>query len=198
MSSDPVDKRLANACWAGAGKSSKSVRLPPDESDHSEWAQLAIMQSKWQRGAPKTGLNYSNGGFELEVCNQRCLISGQTTPSILLDGHRLDPGSDNELVCWHSDDDIDYLEVQLVFDDQVTLQRQLILIRDDKVLLLIDSLTSERDCAIDYECTIPIAPGAGYIGGVVFNLDFNNSFIHHPEVFRYRIERIQSVKSMET
>jgi hypothetical protein len=80
---------------------------------------------------------------------------------VRLDGERLSPAKDAswEEVCWHSDDDADYLELEIELTRGVRVQRQMLLARDDRFLLLADAVLGVESGALDYTSTLPLVEG---------------------------------------
>ena len=62
------------------------------------------------------------------------------------------------MVCWHSDQHADYLELEIEFENEVVLQRQLLLLREDELFLVMDSISSMNDFEIEYRCEFPLPP----------------------------------------
>ena len=59
---------------------------------------------------------------------------------LTVDGNQLTPQSDWESVCWVSDDDVDYLELEIELDHGWKLQRQFLLAREDLFLFVADAI----------------------------------------------------------
>jgi hypothetical protein len=62
-------------------------------------------------------------------------------------------------VCWHSDADADYLELQLTFDGNLRVERQALLSRNDHLLFLADTVFDPAGNALDYRSRLPLAAG---------------------------------------
>ena len=67
-----------------------------------------------------------------------------------------------EEICWHSDADVDYLELRLPLLDGWKLERQMLLGRKDSCLLLADALIGPRDADVPpselrYAGSLPLA-----------------------------------------
>jgi hypothetical protein len=72
-----------------------------------------------------------------------------------MNGERLSPTGNWEQVCWESDDDGDYLELELDLAGQITVQRHMLLSRKDGFLFLADALFGIQQGTIDYRSVIP-------------------------------------------
>ncbi len=74
-----------------------------------------------------------------------------------LDGQQLSPQSPWEELCWISDDDVDYLELQQSFAEGVSIQRHLLFARDDAFVFFADAVLGEKAAAIEYRLALPLA-----------------------------------------
>jgi hypothetical protein len=98
---------------------------------------------------------------ELRVGEAR-LWSGLCNPSVSLDGQPSPLESDWEQICWESDGDMDYLELEVDLSARWRVQRHLLLARADRILFLADAVLGERRAAIDYRLRLPLTGEAGF------------------------------------
>ncbi len=59
-------------------------------------------------------------------------------------------------LCWVSDDDVDYLELEIEFSPGLRVERHLLLARNDRFLLLADAVLASRPTAIQYRGVLPL------------------------------------------
>ena len=130
-------------------------------SEYSEWAELAVMRCGWRPSDPL--LAVKSGGQEtildLSFGKQR-LLQGPWEVQMRCDDASLQPPADHEFeeVCWFSDEDCDYLELELELADGFKLQRQMLLGRQDRFLYLADAVISDGQSGrLSYEASIPLA-----------------------------------------
>jgi hypothetical protein len=105
------------------------------------------------------------GAAEVRVelaCSRDRLLCGAWQAEIRVDGRPVAPRGSWVEVCWVSDEDSDYLELEVALSDQVRLQRQMLLAREDRLLLLADVVLGERAAVIEYRGTIPLADEAQF------------------------------------
>ncbi len=163
LTSDRGDRRLLASCLQ------KSVRLPklkrktakfrlPAESSISEWAEVGVLQKGWCRGSPKVGMNFDGGKFQLELCQWHTWIGGNCTPTISIDDQIQDSTSEVDVNCNLRFDHADFVELQVAFGEW-RLQRQVLLLRDDDLLLIGDNLVGPQSKRIEYSCSYPLGPG---------------------------------------
>lgn len=138
----------------------------PDPAAHAEAAAAAILRSGWERSDVRLACTYDERQVRLELgAGRETLLEGVWGLEVRLAGRPLEQESDWEQVCWYSDADVDYLEIEARFQDEVRVQRQILLARHDRFLLLADAVltrATQRDAAsepaeIDYAALLPLA-----------------------------------------
>ena len=138
------------------------VDLLPSPADHSTWASVAVLQPAWGKNEPKLATSYGGQEFRIELSQQReLLLAGTWTPKLQLDGEALEPTSAWEELCWVSDKDIDYLELEIKLDRGVRIQRHLAMAREDHFLFVADAIFDCPDGTIDYCGRFSLAEDAG-------------------------------------
>lgn len=139
--------------------------LPPT-SIHSEWAGIGILRRQWRRGSEMLAVAYGDGPLlaEMQVGGE-ILWSADLTPSIVVDGQPATPAGPWEEVCWVTDEDVDYLELERALTGQVRLQRQMLLARQDRFLLMADAILCGRPRKLDYRLHVPLRKGVAMAPG---------------------------------
>jgi hypothetical protein len=146
---------------AGNGARSRKTRLdssrPVFQSDESR---LACLRSDWS-GATNLILVSHHGRFPtLEASLAGTMVfSGDWEIEFSLDGRAIEPG-EWTCVCWHSDHDGDYVELQSRVAD-VRIERQIFLSRTDDFALFADAVVCEQEARIDCVSRLALAPGCG-------------------------------------
>ena len=137
------------------GSVSKNGHLP-NPSEHSEWAELAILRSDWSRNSAfcVVGFNDATVRTELAIADT-VLLSGQDIPELTVDGQPANIESTWEEVCWESDDDIDYVELEATYDNGIKVQRQVLLAREDRFFFTADAIVGNSNANMDYKRVLP-------------------------------------------
>ncbi|HTU25441.1 MAG TPA: hypothetical protein VMF30_08595 [Pirellulales bacterium] len=118
---------------------------------HGDWAEMAVLQPGWQCGGPKLTLAYSDRSSRLELeFAGRLIFSGEWQFRLEAAGRPVTLDSTWQEVCWVSDEDVDYVEIEARLSDGFRLQRQVMLARKDRVLFLADAVIA------------PAAPAGGH------------------------------------
>ncbi len=154
---------LARLVEKGASKTRTNRRPRVRPSFEDEGASLAVLRPNWLTTAPRLGVVYGDVvRAELSV-GATCLWSGTWDVEVRVDGRAMPPRGDWEQVCWESDDDIDYLELVLKLQDEVSVERHIALARNENVLLLADAVLGIGEGTIDYRGTINLGGAATFV-----------------------------------
>ncbi len=130
---------------------------------NSEWAEFGLLRVNWERKSASLAVRYDADHLQAELnAGPRTLLAGTWETRITVAGRTLPAGSGWSCVCWESDDDVDYLELEMSLRDDVRLQRQLLLARRDGFLLIADALLSLKPAELELTSRFPFAPGIGY------------------------------------
>ncbi len=150
----------------GQGKIGKAARFSKTRAKRnrpvtqSDWAQLACLRNDWSFGA--NSLVVAHHGLcpliDLSACGIP-ILSGEWGIELNFDGEPAEISDDWECVCWHSDEDADYLELQLTIDDELTIARQALLSRKDDIAILADVVQRAGAKRIEYTCRLPLVNG---------------------------------------
>jgi hypothetical protein len=137
---------------------SRKVRgktLPPPALD-SEWAGIAVLRPDWSPTAQRLTASYGGRRVAIELSvDTKCLWSGIWELDVRFNDRPLEPLADWEQTCWVSDDDVDYLELELQLSEEVTVQRHVLLGRDDRFVFLADAVLGIQPGTIEYRGTLP-------------------------------------------
>jgi hypothetical protein len=160
---DEEDEAIASLALPGETPSKGlDDDLLPSPADHSAWASVAILQPDWGPDGPKLTAAWPEQDFRIELSQQQeLLLQGTWTPEVRLGGKPLRPESAWQELCWVSDDDVDYLELELQMSRGVRIQRHIAMAREDKFLFLADAVFDCPDGPIDYCGRLSLAEDAG-------------------------------------
>ncbi len=135
----------------------------PKAAIHSEWAATAVMRPDWSRSAPRLTVLYPGTSCRVELaCGKDVLWSGEWGLEVAVNGVPARATSDWSQLCWLSDDDVDYLELEIELGEDLRVQRHLLLAREDRFLFLADAVLGSRQAALRYCGTLPLCPGVAF------------------------------------
>ncbi len=146
---------LKPAMAAALGEGQTGGRLAWEVSlPESMWSdpdsKLAILLPEWDVRRGRTHLDYSGENVSLEIFSGRTkVIDGAWQAMIEVDGEEQQPNGQWSQTCEYSDDDVHYIEIEQPWTGGLLLQRQVMLVREDRCLLLADAIVpdpSTLDC----------------------------------------------------
>ncbi len=166
LGGDSQDRQIARIALGrkkpAAGR--KGTKLP-SPAVHSEWAAAAVLRSGWERAAPSLAVGYPGTEVRTELhCGGEVLWSGPWDVELRRDGRRARPTSDWEEVCWVSDGDGDYLELEIQLEGGLRVERQMLLARREGFLFLADAVLGTVPGELEYRSCLRLAPGVAFRG----------------------------------
>jgi len=168
LGGDADDRRIATLVLPGA-KKHVPKRLDesalPAPASESEWASVAVLRPRWSRPVARLTVLYPHRECQVELsCGKDVLWSGPWGLDVRFDGRPAMPDSDWEQLCWVSDDEVDFLELEMQLGGGLRVQRQMLLARQDHFLLLADVVLGLEPGKIQYRGRLPLCPGISFQG----------------------------------
>ncbi len=158
---DEDDQNLAKVVLPKASNLSRSkkpsLNALPETSTHSEWSELAVLQTEWTPKSPRLTVSFENKRIVTELSCGGVLFSGEMCSEILIDSKPIKPLSEWEVVCWHSDQDGDFLELECQLPDGMKWQKHFLLARSDLFLLTGDAFLGIGGKQFDYQMNWPLS-----------------------------------------
>lgn len=133
----------------------------PALTHYCDTARAACMQTDWFKRSGRLAIDFSDSPLSVEIVGPKgvSLLSGRWSLSIALDGQPQIQQDDWQEVCWYSDEEVDYLEVEARFGEHCCVQRQLMLFREEGLIMLADAMLGERAGKWALESSVPLAAG---------------------------------------
>ena len=157
---DAQDRAMANCLLPGQRPSQPARLAKLEVSLQSEWSQLAVLRGKWKRTAEQFAVAYHDQQFRVELnCGHQRLFDGTCRTELQVNGQMLTQESEWEDVCWQANERVVYLELEARFVGGWTIQRQVLLARDDRFLLLSDAVLGNACSAVSHRQVWPLAAG---------------------------------------
>jgi hypothetical protein len=155
---DLFDKKLTSKL---NGKSGKNV---PEFSEVCEWSGLALLRTELGRDGTVVALDFSKPAMKVDVwVGPQRLLFGVWDTEIASDGERLEPVGSWEETCWFSDSDVDYVEFSIELAQGARLERQVLLARKDKFLLVVDNVMNIPGNKVYSRVRLPLGTGVEFI-----------------------------------
>ncbi|HEV8000827.1 MAG TPA: hypothetical protein VGP63_13165 [Planctomycetaceae bacterium] len=141
------------------GSAGHKVVRPVFQSDASR---LACLRGDWSPTANSLLVSHQGRFPALELAlGGTTLFAGDWEIDLRVDGRPVEP-AEWTCVCWHSDDDGDYLELQ-TRPAGVRVERQVFLSRTDDFALLADVISTDGHAKIECSSRLPLAPDCAAI-----------------------------------
>jgi hypothetical protein len=133
-------------------------RYPSIQSDASR---LACLRTDWSVDADVLVLAHAAAVPELRLSIFGTpLLWGSWTIDVAVDGQPVELGEAWSCVCWSSDGDGDYIELQQRLPNGLRIERQALLAREDRLLVLADAVSGAGEARIDYAARLPLVEAA--------------------------------------
>ncbi len=144
-------------------KTVKPFKLPA-LTCYSEAASGACMQSDWREKGCHIAVDFSDSNICIEALGPKGepVLAGDWLAHVERDGQAELQLGGWEAVCWFSDDDVDYLELEAQFGQAARLQRQAVLLREERMLFLADALLADDDATWAIQSSLPLALGCEF------------------------------------
>ncbi len=167
LSHDPEDNELAK-CVLPGGPGASKYELP-EPAMASEWAETYLLRPEMSPRGERFLITHDEERFVCELsARNEILLLGEAIPEVTVNGQRLQAVGDWEEVCWISDDDADFLELEIELENGWCVQRQAVLAREDRFLFLADAVlrqtssgknSDHADAEIHYRTAWPLGDG---------------------------------------
>jgi hypothetical protein len=129
----------------------------PSPATNSEWSAFGLLRTDWSVDSTRLAVGYSGRRIATELTSGSDIIwSGHCQPQVRFQGELLQPTGDWEEVCWLSDRDVDYLEVDIALGPNVRVERHMMLAREDNFLFWADAILANEPGDIDYRLALPL------------------------------------------
>jgi hypothetical protein len=119
------------------------------------------MATHWSDDAPRLSVAYADDPLRIDLAvGRRKLISGLWTTSTTCDGELIPAVGEWEELLWRSDSDCDFLELSIDLADGLSIERQLLLAREDRILYLADIVVASGHGPrqLRHSIHLPLAP----------------------------------------
>lgn len=164
LSEDEEDNAAARVVMSRGKASRKAAKRfathveLPKPSVYSEWAQVASMRSSWAPSAAHFVADFSRDEMAIELnCEGATVFQGVWSPQVAVDGKPLLQQSNWSELCWYADKEVDYLELEAQFEGGWKVQRQMVLARQDQLLILADAILGKETAMLSYSGSLPLA-----------------------------------------
>lgn len=171
--SKPASQTLLPAMKAALGDKSTQGRLAwqvslPEALLNDEEAKLACLLPEWDVRRGRMTIAYDSPQMRVElVAGKSAVLSGVCEVQLSIDGQVCQPNGEWVTTCEYTDDDVHYLELEHPYEGGVVLQRQFMVLREDRCCLVADAVVesgqgklaagqASRPREIEYQLRLPL------------------------------------------
>jgi hypothetical protein len=138
-------------------KKISKAAIPSWQSDDTD---AACLRTSWASDASVATVRFDGEPVQLELAIAGVpLLSGSWRLELAEGGEQLELEAKWECICWNSDSDGDYLELQLEFEGGPMINRYLYLSRSDSFAIFADMITGSPPSRVDLATQLPLAAG---------------------------------------
>lgn len=147
-----------------AGEHSKTtpqrVALSVMPSNQSDWSRFAVLRSDWSAAADTVAITHHQAVPQLDVAlSGEPMLHGLWDLRLRIGDAQIELAEEWSCVCWESDPDADYIELQMAGPGRLRVERLILLSRAEKMLMLADSISGVKGERINYCMRLPLAAG---------------------------------------
>ena len=111
-------------------------------SNQSDWARFALLRSDWSVKADMVAITHHQSLPQLDVTALgRSLIHGDWSLKLTIGDAVIELADEWSCVCWQSDPDADYIELQMAGPGKLRVERLVMLSRKERFLVVADSVS---------------------------------------------------------
>lgn len=128
----------------------------PKPSAYWESNQFVSMRRNWRDRGCRVTVDFSSDVIWLDITDEdgRRVFSGDWDIELLRDGKPITIDVAWSEVCWFTDDDVDYLELECDLEGCCTIQRQIMLMREEGLIAMADAIIADPKSNTPHEWTI--------------------------------------------
>jgi len=133
---------------------------PVNQSDETAWA---VLRTHWGADADRVTIDHDQPALNIEMMIQgQNILEGEWRSTLTVNNQVIPLQGEWSCVCWQSDPEADYIEIQLTLPGVARIERQVLLSRTEQFCLLSESLAELAEGEFSLESHFPLC--AGVIG----------------------------------
>ncbi|OYW13161.1 MAG: hypothetical protein B7Z55_17305, partial [Planctomycetales bacterium 12-60-4] len=135
-------KSLADHAAGSKPRSSGAAAISVMPSNQSDWARFALLRTDWTAGAASVAIAHHEPLPQLDVTIAgEPLLQGVWDLDVRLGDAGIELADEWSCVCWESQPEADYAELQMTGPGRLRIERLILLSREDGFLMLADSVS---------------------------------------------------------
>jgi hypothetical protein len=150
--------KIASESHSTARRAPREICIAPtNQSDDAAWA---VMRTHWGADADRVVVTYDQPAMNIDLTIQgQSILTGEWYSEISSGSETFPFYGEWNSVCWQSDEDADYIEMQFVSMGVVRAERQILLSRTRQFCFIAESLAEIRFDQFNYQTRLPLVSG---------------------------------------
>ncbi len=129
-------------------------------SNQSDWARFAVLRSDWSATADTVAVAHHEPLPQLDVAiNGEPFIHGPWLLQLRIGDAQIELADEWSCVCWETDPEADYVELQMCGPGKLRVERLILLSRTDQFLFIADCISGVKNERIEYAAELPLVTG---------------------------------------
>lgn len=117
-----------------------------------------MLRTDWSPQAVQLAIDWSRPALQLELAvGREVVVAGTMSSHVVVNGQVRTAVGSWEEVCYETDPEAEYLELELALGGGLRLQRQFVLLRRDGLLWIADAVMSSTAADLQCDLTLPFA-----------------------------------------
>jgi len=125
----------------------------------STWGESLLFHDGWEQKSCRLSAVFNEQGCQLEIAKSKTLIHGNVFPDLIVDGNPLTILDQPDVLVEYLDGRVAFAEIEWHFDNEVVMQRQIILSLEDKFAWIGDAVVAPAESDIEYRCDWSLGEG---------------------------------------
>jgi hypothetical protein len=153
-------KSLAEHAAGMKPRSSGAAAISIMPSNQSDWARLAVIRSDWTATATTITIAHHAPLPQLDVTiSGQPVLHGPWGIDLRVGSSAIELAEEWACVCWESQPEADYAELQMTGPGKLRVERLILLSREDHFLMLADSVSGAPAGPLAIQTRLPLVPG---------------------------------------
>ncbi len=142
---------------SGTSRAGGALVMPSNQSD---WARFALLRSDWTATADTVAVTHHEALPQLDVTiGGEPIIHGPWGLQLRIGDAQIELAEEWSCVCWETDPEADYVELQMCGPGKLRVERMILLSRTDQFLFLADSISGVKNERMEYASQLPVVSG---------------------------------------
>jgi len=129
----------------------------------STWGESLLFHAGWEKKSCRISAVFNKQGCQLEIAKVKTLIHGNVFPELIVDGNPLTIVEQPDVLVEYLGGRVAFAEVEWRFDNDVVMQRQIILSLEDKCAWIGDAVVAPAKSDFEYRCRWDLGEGISNI-----------------------------------